>query len=118
MESPLPEFGQVTAKVIAVAVIVACVTLGVVGLLLPIVPGLLFLAIAAVVAARLSPSFANTLRQNATLAGYLDKADGIAALPLGQRIRLVALLGVKMLIDGIALLVTAAMRVVKAAERA
>jgi uncharacterized membrane protein YbaN (DUF454 family) len=111
-------FDDVTTKLIACAVIVACLVIGGVGLLLPIVPGLLFLAIAAVVAAKLSPAFGQTLRRNATLAGYLDRADALTELPLGQKIRLASLLCVKMLIDGVTVLVGAVMRLVKAAERA
>lgn len=118
MPSETPVFDNVTAKLIACAVIVACLVLGGIGLLLPLIPGLLFLVIAAVVAAKLSPAFANALRQNPTLAGYLDKTDGFAELPLGQKVQVVALLCVKMAIDGIALLVAAVMKLVKAAERA
>jgi len=105
-------------KLIAVAVIIACLALGVIGLVLPIIPGLLFLAVAAIVAAKLSPSFARTLRQNATLSSYLDRTEGIAALPLGKKVQVACLLCVKMLIDGVALLVAGVMRLVKLAERA
>jgi uncharacterized membrane protein YbaN (DUF454 family) len=117
MESENPTFDTVTAKLVACAVVVACLALGVIGLLVPILPGLLFLVIAAAVAAKLSPAFASTLRQNATIASYLDKTDGLIDLPLGKKIQAACLLGVKMLIDGVALLVTAIMRLVKAAER-
>jgi uncharacterized membrane protein YbaN (DUF454 family) len=109
---------HVTAKLVACAVIVACLALGAIGLLLPIIPGLLFLAVAAAVAAKLSPAFESTLRRNATLAGYLDRTDGFLELPLGKKIRVAALLCVKMTIDGVALLVSLVMRLVKAAERA
>ena len=105
-------------KLIAVAVIIVCLALGVVGLVLPLIPGLLFLALAAVVAAKLSPRFAATLRQNATLSGYLDRTDGFMALPLAEKFQVALLLGVKMLIDGVALLVAGVMRLVRAAERA
>jgi hypothetical protein len=59
-----------------------------------------------------------TLRRNATLAGYLDKTEGFAELAPGAKVRLACLLCVKMLIDGVALLVAGVMRVVKATERA
>jgi uncharacterized membrane protein YbaN (DUF454 family) len=108
---------HVTAKLVACAVIVACLVLGGIGLLIPIFPGLLFLLIAAAVAAKLSPAFERTLRRNATLAGYLDRTDGFMELPLGKKIHLAVLLGVKMAIDGVTLLVTTVMRIVKAAER-
>jgi uncharacterized membrane protein YbaN (DUF454 family) len=116
-ESRPVAFDDVTTKLIACAVIVACLVIGGIGLLLPIVPGLLFIAIAAVVAAKLSPAFEQTLRRNPTLAGYLDRTDGFVELPLGQKIRVGGLLCVKMLIDGVAVLVAFVSRVVKAAER-
>ena len=75
-------------------------------------------AIAAAVAAKLSPAFASTLRRNATVAGYLDRTDGFLELPLGKKIQVGCLLCVKMLVDGVALLVSGVMRLVKAAERA
>jgi uncharacterized membrane protein YbaN (DUF454 family) len=117
MESETPTL-DTTAKLIACAVIVACLALGVIGLLLPIIPGLLFLAVAAAVAAKLSPRFASMLRENATIASYLDRTDGFLDLPLGKKIQVGCLLCVKALIDGVALLVTGILRLMKAAERA
>jgi uncharacterized membrane protein YbaN (DUF454 family) len=112
------DFESLPVKLVAAAIVVACLALGVIGLVLPLIPGLLFIAIAAVVAAKVSPRFAEILRGNATLRGYLDRTDGFMALPLGQKIQLACLLGVKMIIDGVALLVAGVMRLVRAAERA
>jgi uncharacterized membrane protein YbaN (DUF454 family) len=117
MSSETRAFDDVTTKLIACAVIVACLVIGGIGLLLPIIPGLLFIAVAAVVAAKLSPAFEQTLRRSPTLAGYLDRTDGFVGLPLGQKVRVAVLLGVKMLIDGVAVLVAFVCRVVRAAER-
>jgi uncharacterized membrane protein YbaN (DUF454 family) len=117
MQTETPAFDSITTKLIACVVIVACLVLGGIGLIVPIIPGLLFVVIAAALAARLSPEFNRTLRRHATLAGYLDKLDALTGLPLGKKIQVVLLLGVKMLVDGVALLVSGAMRVVKAAER-
>jgi uncharacterized membrane protein YbaN (DUF454 family) len=116
-ESRPVAFDDVTTKLIACAVIVACLVIGGIGLLLPIVPGLLFIAIAGVVAAKLSPQLDQALRRNKTLAGYLDRTDGFIALPLGQKVRVAGLLAVRMLVDGVALLVACVMRVMKAAGR-
>ncbi len=118
MQTETSTFDSLSTKLIAVAVIVACLALGAAGLILPLLPGLLFLAFAAVIAAKLSPSFEQMLRQNPTLAGYLDRTDGFAALPLGKKVQVACLLCVKMLIDGVAWLVAGVMRVVRAAERA
>lgn len=112
-----PSFDNVSTKLIAAGVIAGCLLLGFAGLILPLLPGLLFLGMAAVVAAKLSPRFAATLRQNETLRGYLDRTEGFANLPLDGKIKLAGLLFLKMLIDGVACLVAAAMKLFRAAER-
>jgi uncharacterized membrane protein YbaN (DUF454 family) len=116
-DTPSPSFDGISTKLIACGVIVVCVLLGLAGLILPLIPGLLFIAIAAIVAAKLSPKFGETLRQNDTLRGYLDRTEGFVELSWPKRIQLAALLVVKMTIDGVALLVTAVMKLLKAAER-
>jgi len=111
-------FESLPVKVIACAVIVVCLIVGVVGLVLPIVPGLLFLAIAAVIGARYSPALDRMLRRNATIGGYLDRAGGLADLPLAKKVQLGCLLCVKALIDGVTFLVSTVTRLVRAAQRA
>lgn len=118
MQTDTHSFDNVSTKLIAAGVIVVCLMLGLAGLILPLIPGLLFLAIAAIVAAKLSPRFAETLRRNDTLRGYLDRTEGFADLPVDQKIKLAGLLFVKALIDGVAFLVAAVMKLLKAAERA
>jgi uncharacterized membrane protein YbaN (DUF454 family) len=107
---------DISTKLIACGVIVVCLLLGFAGLILPLLPGLLFIAIAIFVAAKLSPRFASVVRENETLRGYLDQADRVAGVPLAQKIQVVGLLLLKMLIDGVALLVAGVMKLVKAAE--
>ena len=110
-------FDNVSTKLIAAGVILVCLLLGLAGLVLPLIPGLLFLCVAAVVAAKLSPRFAATLRQNDTLRGYLDRTEGFENLSLGDKIKLGALLFAKVLIDGVAFLVAGVMKLLKAVER-
>ena len=117
MSSETSAFDSLTTKLIACVVIVACLIVAGIGLIVPIIPGLLFVVIAAAVAAKLSPDLNRTLRRNPTLAGYLDKTDALSGLPLGKKIQVMLLLGVKMLVDGVALLVSGVLRLVKAAER-
>jgi uncharacterized membrane protein YbaN (DUF454 family) len=117
MQTHTHTFDNFPTKLIAAGVIVVCLLLGLAGLILPLIPGLLFLAVAAIVAAKLSPRFAATLRQNDTLRGYMDRTEGFTALPLDGKIKLAGLLVLKMLIDGVALLVAGVMKVLKAAER-
>jgi uncharacterized membrane protein YbaN (DUF454 family) len=107
--------GGMTAKLIAVLVILICLAVGAVGLVLPIVPGLLFLLIAALVAARYSPRVDRMLRRNRTISGYLDSTDGFAALPVAKKIQFGALLCLKMLIDGIALVISTGARLLRVA---
>ena len=109
-------FDNVSTKLIAAGVIVVLL-LGFAGLILPLLPGLLFLAIAAIVAAKFSPRFAEMLRRNDTLRGYMDRTEGFNELPLDQKLKLAGLLFVKATIDGVALLVAGVMKVLKAAER-
>ena len=117
MQTDTPSFDSVSMKLIAAGVIVVCLLLGFAGLILPLIPGLLFLGVAAIVAAKLSPRFAETLRQNETLRGYIDRTAGFNELPLTEKIKLAVLLLVKALIDGVAFLVAGVMKVLKAVER-
>src|SRR5215204_7815131 len=98
MQTDSHAFDSVPTKLIAAGVIFVCLPLGVAGLVLPLIPGLLFLAVAAVVAAKVSPRFAATLRRNDTLRGYIDRTQGIDELPLDQKLKLAGLLFVKALI--------------------
>jgi uncharacterized membrane protein YbaN (DUF454 family) len=117
MQTETQSFDNVSTKLIAAGVIVVCLLLGLAGLILPLIPGLLFLGLAAIVAAKLSPRFAATLRQNDTLRGYMDRTEGFNELPLDGKIKLGGLLVLKMLIDGVAALVGAVMKLLKAVER-
>jgi uncharacterized membrane protein YbaN (DUF454 family) len=102
-----------TAKVIACVVILACLAIGLAGLILPIIPGLLFLGLAALIAARHSPALERLFRSNATLSGYLDRTEGFLDLPLGQKVQLGLLLCLKMLIDTVAFVVTFVAKLVR-----
>jgi uncharacterized membrane protein YbaN (DUF454 family) len=118
MQTESHAFDGISAKVIACGVIVVFLLLGLAGLILPLLPGLLFIGIAAIVAAKVSPKFGDLLRQNPTLGAYLDRTDSFVALPWLKRIQVAALLLLKMTIDGVAWLVAGVMKVVRAAERA
>ena len=117
MQTDTHSFDNVSTKLIAAGVIAVCLLLGLAGLILPLIPGLLFLAVAAIVAAKFSPRFAATLRRNDTLRGYMDRTEGFSSLPLDGKIKLAGLLVLKALIDGVAFVVAAIMKVLKAAER-
>ena len=101
MNARLGPIGSLPAKLIALVLIVAFVALGLVGLVLPIIPGLLFLALAAALVARHVPAVDRRLRRNSKLGRYLDQADGFFALGLWGKVQLCGLLCVKGVLDGV-----------------
>ncbi|MGD8339973.1 MAG: DUF454 family protein [Gammaproteobacteria bacterium] len=102
--------GSVASKLIAVVLIVICVAVGAVGLILPIIPGLLFLAIALMLIASFFPSIDRQLRRNHTMRSYLDSADGFSALSVANKLKFGCLLCVRLFVDTIAACVYAVSR--------
>jgi uncharacterized membrane protein YbaN (DUF454 family) len=94
-------------------VILACLAIGLAGLILPLIPGLLFIGLAALVAARHSPALERVFRSNATLSGYLDSTAGFLDLPFAKKVQLGLLLCLKMLIDSVAFVVTLVAKLVR-----
>ncbi len=78
----------VLTKVICIALIACCVVVGLIGLVLPIIPGLIFLFIAAILLARISSRFDSILKRNPTVQGWMKHADTINGLSFSQRVRL------------------------------
>ena len=97
--------GRFTARLIAVLLIVVCFAVGAVGLILPIIPGLLFVAIALMLIAKFFPTVDGRLRQNRTLRRYLESADGFSALDWAGKLRFGALLCLRLFVDAIAIVV-------------
>jgi len=93
-----------SAKLIACILVFACLVVGVAGLVLPIIPGLLFLAIAVLIVARYFPSMGARLRRNRTIGRHLDRADGFLDLTLWRKVQLGCLLCAKFVLDGIAMI--------------
>jgi uncharacterized membrane protein YbaN (DUF454 family) len=62
--------------------------LGLVGLVVPILPGILFLALAAVSFSAMSPKFQNRLQRHPTWRGWQRRWAGSRGLPLFHRFRL------------------------------
>lgn len=98
--------GKLIAKISTGLLVLVCLALGLVGLVLPIIPGLLFLAIAAVIGARHSPSLERSLRRNRATSRYLDHAERFSDLELAGKLQLGALLCAKAVLDGIAVVVS------------
>jgi hypothetical protein len=96
--------GELSGKIVACALVLALVVVGLIGLVLPIIPGVLFLAIAAFVAARHFPSVDAHLRRHRAISKHLDKAHRVGDLSLRAKAELAAWYGVKMLVGGMALI--------------
>lgn len=97
--------GNLTSKLIACFLIVICFAVGAVGLVLPIIPGLLFVAIALMIVARYFPSVDRRLRKNRTIGSYLESSEGFGRLSFGKKLQYGALLCLRLFVDAVAFLV-------------
>lgn len=92
-------FNDLVVKLIACLFIIICLAVGVVGLVLPIIPGILFMAIAAMIAAHFFPSMNVWLRKNQTISRYLDSSDGFMKLSFLSKLQFSCWLCIKVFID-------------------
>ena len=95
------QVGNLPIRIAAGILVLACLAVGAIGLVLPLIPGLLFLGVAAVLAARHFPSISERLNRNGTLRRHLDSVDGLPDLEVREKARLVALIGIRLIADGI-----------------
>lgn len=105
--------GGLAAKIVAAAAVLACLVVGVAGLVLPIIPGVLFLGVAALIVARWSPALERAMRRSRTLGGYLDQTAGFERLSLLRQIQLGAWLTLKALVDSVVWVVAACARLLR-----
>lgn len=99
LRSRTPRAPHWFTKLLALGLLMLCVMIGLAGIILPVIPGLLFLAFAALIAARLCPPLGRHLRRNATFAPYMEGSDHFAALDLRGKLRLGFWFAVKILWD-------------------
>ena len=92
-------------KLLALVILLLCAAIGMAGIILPVIPGLLFLAVAAIIAARLFPPLDRRLRRNAMFAPYMDKTDGFWRLSLQGKVKFAFWLTLKIIWDSMVLLV-------------
>lgn len=92
---------SLSGALLAALLVVVCIAIGVVGLVLPIIPGLLFLAIAVLIVARHVPWVDARLRRHRFLGRHLDSVDGFARLSLRHKLALAVWLSVRTLLDGL-----------------
>jgi uncharacterized membrane protein YbaN (DUF454 family) len=94
--------GHLTTRLIACLLIVLCFAVGAVGLILPVIPGLLFVAVALMLIARFFPAIDRQLRRNRTIESYLDSADGFGRLSWPKKLQYGCLLCLRLFIDTVA----------------
>ena len=110
MKSEAGWIGTATSRLIALLLIVVCFAVGAVGLILPIIPGLLFVAIALMLVARFFPTIDRQLRKSKTLGSYLDSAEGFGGLSWPRKLQYGALLCLRLFVDAVAFCVYLASR--------
>jgi len=96
------------AKLIALLLLLLCVGLGMVGLILPIIPGLLFLALAALLASSMFPAFGLFVQRtpwlSKLLTPYLDNSRGFSRLSGQGKLRFLLWFSARVLVDSFVLL--------------
>lgn len=95
------------STLLALCLLLLCAAIGMVGLILPIIPGFLFLMLAALLCARLFPAVGRRLGQYPWFRGYLDKTRQFESLSLRGKAQLFCWLVIRLLVDGVLLLVAA-----------
>lgn len=89
----------VPAKLGAALVVAALVLLGLIGIVLPVLPGLVFLALAALIVARHVPWVDARLRRHRLFGPQMPRVDRFFGLPLVDQLRVGALVAVKVMLD-------------------
>lgn len=105
------------AKIIACIFIVLFLALGLLGLIMPIIPGLLFLAIAAMITANISPVADRWLRKSSTMRGYLDSGAGFSNLTFWGKTQYSCWLLLKVFIDSIVFIIAVVAKTLSFASR-
>ena len=112
MHLPTPKFSPLPlyAKVIALIVIIGFVTIGIIGLILPIIPGLLFLFLAVLLLTRISRRAFAYAHSKPWFRKQLYTWRASAGLSWGQRARLSFWVAVKAVVQGVGTGVSAVYR--------
>jgi uncharacterized membrane protein YbaN (DUF454 family) len=100
------------AKLLALVFLLLCVAIGIAGIILPVIPGLLFLAVAVIIAARLFPPLERRLRRNEMFAPYMERTDRFWTLSLQGKVKFVFWLTLKILWDSCVLVMHYASKLV------
>jgi uncharacterized membrane protein YbaN (DUF454 family) len=88
IRNPSPREKSLAYKAVLIAAIAVCLVLGVIGLILPIIPGLLFLALAVMLASKLSTRIARWAGKLSLVKGWAKHSHAVKGLSPAQRLRL------------------------------
>jgi uncharacterized membrane protein YbaN (DUF454 family) len=92
-------FAQLIRKTAMMAAIGICLILGVIGLVLPVIPGILFLFIGAMLLSKLSTRFAGLLKQNTWAQKWQRRAGSFRQMNNARTLKLSFLIAAKSLVD-------------------
>lgn len=92
---PLP----LIVKAFSLILIAACLILGVIGVLLPVIPGVLFFFIAALLCTRVSSRAFHYAHRNAWYRRQLDSWHRSNQLPVFSRVKLATLVAIRSVVD-------------------
>ncbi|MFT4886607.1 MAG: uncharacterized membrane protein YbaN (DUF454 family) [Pseudohongiellaceae bacterium] len=92
-------FALLIRKTVLIMLIGACLVLGVIGLILPVLPGILFLFIGAMLLSKLSTRFAGLLKQSTWAQKWKRRAGSFRQLNNGHKLKLSFLMAAKSLVD-------------------
>lgn len=95
------------STLLALCLLLLCVAIGMVGLILPVIPGFLFLMLAALLCARLFPGVERRLGRYTWFRQYLDKTRQFEGLTLRGRAQLCVWLVIQLLVDAVLVVVAA-----------
>jgi uncharacterized membrane protein YbaN (DUF454 family) len=91
-------------QLLALVILLLCAAIGMLGLILPLIPGFLFIALAAVLVARIFPALGLRLRRYRGFSTLLDSSEGFLRLSLRDKCRYAAWFMLRVLIEGARLL--------------
>jgi uncharacterized membrane protein YbaN (DUF454 family) len=94
-------FALLIHKTVQIMLIGVCLILGVIGLILPVLPGILFLFIGAMLLSKFSTRFAGLLKQNTWAQKWQRRAGSFRQLNNRHKLKLSFLIAAKSLVDSI-----------------
>jgi uncharacterized membrane protein YbaN (DUF454 family) len=103
VQLPRPHFRPMPLhyKLLSIVLIVSFVLIGIAGLILPLIPGLLFLFLAAYLLTRVSRRAAAFAHAQPWYRSHMGKLDAAGTLTTGQRVKISLLLVAKGMVAGL-----------------